>query len=493
MYQTREIMIFTFVLMLLSGVFANNICDNIQIEMLKSSPDPVPDNSPFTIDLLVKNNGTNKQEIKIDIISNSFFTGFVSQQYSSFELKENETKLVNYYIVSKDLVLTNNPLEIIFSIDDQKCIKTILINGEIETKYIDLNIENYKQKDNNNIEYELVLEPSEKYYDVNLEFKIENKNVMILEKDNYIRIKEINSTTKIPIKMYLDNSIDSGIVLIPVNINYKDSNGNIFNSQHQLPIIVIFEDNLKVGKISSVPSKLVRDTKTNKINIEIVNGGKEEIKDIVTKLIVDSNTFEPSYFGADQSRLGLIESSQYKTADFYFDISKEAAGQINAYLELEYTYQNKNLKKTIPITLNINKAPYFEIVQENYEKNSKNEVRFKVKNIGEECKDIEVTGLTRNLPITWDLNSDVISKLKNNEEQEIVLEMKFTDLAVEKIYTIPIRIRCTYNNEPVVQEEQIYISSHGKDFNIIPFILLGGIVLGVVTLIGKYFVSKKSE
>lgn len=491
--QNRSELLLLIVFMLFSGAFASNVCDNITIELLKSNPDPVPDNSPFTIDLLIKNNGTNKENIKIDIISNSFFTGYVSQQYTNFELNVNETKLINYYIISKDLVLTNNPLEIVVKVWEESCVKNLLINGQIDTKYIDLHIEKYKQKDNNNIEFDLILNPSEKYYDVNLEFSIENKNLMIIEKDNYIRIDEIENKTTIPVKMYLDNSIDSGIELIPISISYKDSNGNIFISKHQLPIVVEFQDNLDVGKISSVPSKLVRDTKTNKINIELVNGGKDEIKDIVVKLIVDSNTFEPSYFGADQSRLGLIGSSQYKTADFYFDISKEAQGQINAYLEVKYNYQNKNIIKTIPIILNINKSPYFEIVQENYEKNSNNEIRFKVKNIGEECKDIEVTGLTRSLPIIWDLNSDVISKLETNEEQDIVLQMKFTDLAVEKKYTIPIRIRCTYNNEPVVQEEQIYVSSYGKDFNIIPFVLLGGIVIGIVALIGKYFVTKKTS
>ncbi len=480
----------------------SNIDSDIQVELLKTQPDPVLSNSQFNASILITNKGSVAHTLIIKQLYNSFFYNFGPSPNSYLPLEDigirlepNQSKEYSFSLLSKDLILGKNPLSIyIQDANNPKdySIKTLLINSKLDQKYVDIFISNYTQGDNF-IFFNLILTSQEDIYNLQINLDVSNIPIMLENNDNVVFIPEFSKIMIIPINVSYDSKIPSGIYNIPLSLQYEDKNKNQFVSQTFIPIKLDFKDQIILGKISSVPSKLTRDTKMNKIILEISNSGNDEVKNLVATLKIDSSHINPSYFGSDKISLGYFNPSSTKNAYFFFDIDKYAQGDIPATLFLEYTFKSKRMNKSIPFNVHISNAPYFEVRQETYEKNN-NEIHFFVKNIGDSCDDVEVIGLTKNLPISWYQNSDKAAKLDENQEEEFVLNFKFTSLAVSKKYAIPIRIRCVYNNEPVVQDEQIYVVSEAKgDKNYMPFIAIGLFIIAILFLVGKYFFKRDKK
>ena len=91
---------------------------------------------------------------------------------------------------------------------------------------------------------------------------------------------------------------------------------------------------------------------------------------------IDSDEFYPSYFGSDSVSLGYFEPSTTKEAEVFFDLSKNASGRVDAYLDLQYTFHGASMKKSVPFEIQVTRAPYFEISQNSTLKEASNDVRF---------------------------------------------------------------------------------------------------------------------
>lgn len=471
---------------------------DISLQLVRTEPSKVTDNSAFNITLLVKNNGDVPYDLTAKFRDNAFFTTFASTTYYDINLQPSESYTMRSILVANDLILRENPLEVEFINNNKQedyFIKQVDIEGNVANKYIDVSYHDYSQNlEDDSVSFMLTLNPSADLYDISLDLDISELPIMFEGNDNKFLLPEIKEPLHLPIKVNYDkNLVDSGIFNIPYTLKFMDAEGMQYSSSNLMPIKLEFDDKLTLGQVSSTPTKLVRDSKTNEITLEISNTGKDAVNDVIAKVRFEDDVFTPSYLGSDRNNLGYMDGSESTDSNFYFDISENANGDYDAYLELEYMHNSKEKSKSIPFNIHIVDAPYFEIRQESKTKSQDDEVRFFVKNIGDDAQDVEVVGLTRSLPISWDVKTDKVAKLEKGEEAEFVLKFSFTELAMEKEYAIPVRIRAVYNTEPLSQDETIYIESKGREVNLIPFIAVGLMLVGILILLGRYFFAKRKK
>lgn len=209
--------------------------------------------------------------------------------------------------------------------------------------------------------------------------------------------------------------------------------------------------------MTSTPQTLRRDTKNNLINVEIANMGNDQIENVQATFVIGNSGFTPTFFGSESDFLGTIDPKDREEALFRFDIDDSVeSGIYEGTVELTYHYLGEEKSKSLPVEVSVQKLPYFIVNQTSTEKDSSDYVSFYVTNIGDECDSVEITGLTRNLPISWIQNADKAAKLAEGETKEFRLQFSFNELATAKEYDILVRIGCVYNQEPVTQEEEIY-------------------------------------
>ncbi len=372
--------------------------------------------------------------------------------------------------------------------------KTVFVTGTLEQKYIDIAMENFSVNGEDEIYYDLVVDPSEDFYNVHIEFGLSELPIQIQDDDNIKIIPFISGKESVPITMDIDSSAESQIYQIMINTTANDAYNNKYSSVSYLPIKLEFPDKVALGKVSSTPQNLKRDTKNNIIEVEIANQGKDEIENVEATLAIESVGFEPTFFQSNVDFLGTVDSKDRSTAQFKFDIEDQVkSGTYDGTVYLEYYHLGEEKNKSFPLQVNVQKLPYFIVNQSSNERNAENEISFTVTNMGDECSSVEITGLTKNLPISWKQDSDKAAKLDEDETKEFKLELTFNELASAKEYGVPIRIRCIYNEEPIVQEEEIYVLSKGREDNILPAILAAAFILILVFMIGRHFFTSKKQ
>ncbi len=491
--------IFLLMLLLSSVAFAvtdSELHKDIKVDLIKTSPSVVADETEFIAYLVFTNDGNEKHDISFTVVTSSLFShiGPGTIEYSEIILEPGES--VNYEILvyAKDLVLAENPLKIVIKEDNAAAVKTVFVTGTLEQKYIDIAMENFSVNGEDEIEYNLIVDPSEDFYNVHIEFGLSELPMQIQDDDNIKIIPFISGKESIPITMDIDNSAESQIYQIMINTTANDAYNNKYSSVSYLPIKLEFPDKVALGKVSSSPQSLKRDTKNNIIEVEIANQGKDEIENVEASLAIESGGFEPTFFQSNVDFLGTVDSKNRSAATFKFDIADQVkSGTYNGTIYLKYYHLGEEKNKSFPMQVNVQKLPYFLVNQSSNERNTNNEISFTVTNLGDECSSVEITGLTKNLPISWKQDSDKAAKLDEDETKEFKLELTFNELASAKEYGVPIRIRCIYNEEPIVQEEEIYVLSKGKEENILPVILAAAFILILMFMIGRHFFTAKKQ
>jgi hypothetical protein len=468
---------------------------DIQVDLLRTSPSIVTDESEFTAYLVFTNTGDEPHTISFSIVSSSIFSHIAGTvDYKDIEISPGESVNYEIHVYAKELVLGNNPLKIGIREGDATAIKTIFVTGSLEKKFIDITTGPMVMEGEDRVHFNLSLDPSEDFYNVHVRFGLEDLPMLIENDDNLKIIPHLSGKTEVPITLVLDEAATSQIYNIDMSIEANDANSNEYLSDTHMSLKVELPDDVAIGKVTSSPQTLQRDTRNNIINIEVANMGSDEIENLEATLVIDNDGFSPTYFASESDFLGSIGSKERKEAIVKFDIDDSVESGIHpANLHLTYYHLGKSKSKTIPLNLSVQKLPYFTINQTTNIKDADGYISFFVTNEGDECNSVEVSGLTRNLPISWVQNSDKAARLDEGETKEFRLQFNFNELAVDKEYGVPIRIRCVYNQEPVVQEEEISVISTGKDENFLPFILIGGFLVAMIFLVGKYFLSKKTE
>ncbi|GEM_PF-2963734 len=491
--------IFLLLLLLSSVAFAvtdSQLHRDIKLDLIKTNPSVVADETEFIAYLVLTNEGDERHEISFTVVTSSLFShiGPGTIEYSEIILEPGES--VNYEILvyAKDLVLAENPLKIVIKEDGAAATKTVFVTGTLEQKYIDIAMENFSVNGEEEIQYDLVVDPSEDFYNVHIEFGLSELPIQIQDDDNIKIIPYISARQSIPITMDIDSSAESQIYQIMINTTANDAYNNKYSSVSYLPIKLEFPDKVALGKVSSTPQNLKRDTRNNLIEVEIANQGKDEIENVEATLVIESSGFEPTFFQSNVDFLGTVDSKERGAAQFKFDIEDQVeSGTYDGTVYLKYYHLGEEKNKSFPLQVNVQKLPYFVVNQSSNERNANNEISFTVTNMGDECRSVEITGLTKNLPISWKQDSDKAAKLDEDETKEFKLELAFNELASAKEYGVPIRIRCIYNEEPIVQEEEIYVLSKGREENILPVILAAAFILILMLMIGRHFFTARKQ
>ncbi|MFH1394016.1 MAG: hypothetical protein ABIH29_04000 [Candidatus Micrarchaeota archaeon] len=494
----RIFLILSVLVMLATAAFAVSEAElnrDIQVELVQTNPSVIVDDTEFTAYLVFSNSGTQTHTISFSIVSSSIFShigGIVD--YRDLRIEPGESVNHEIRVYAKELVLADNPLKLGIREDDASTVKTVFITGTLEKKYIDITMTDPQMVADDEMEFNLTLTPSEEFYNVHLDFGLSGLPMMIANDDNLKIIPLLREKTDIPITLVFDDSATSQIYQIDVTTTANDASSNGYSTETRLALKLEFPEKVALGKLTSTPQTLRRDTKNNLINVEIANMGNDRIENLQASFVIDNEGFTPTFFGSESDFLGTIDPKERKGALFKLDIDDSVeSGIYDALIELTYYHLGDEKSKSLPIEVSVQKLPYFIVNQTSTEKDENDYVSFSVTNIGDECDSVEITGLTKNLPISWRQNSDKAAKLGEDETKEFRLQLTFNELATTKEYGIPVRIRCVYNQEPVTQEEEIYVQSKGREENILPFALIGGFIILLFFLVGKYFFIPKKQ
>jgi len=468
---------------------------DIEVELVQTTPSVIVDDTEFTAQLLFTNTGDVSHTISFSIESSSIFS-YISGRvyYSDIKIEPGESVNYDVRVYAKELVLASNPLKLGIREEDASVIKTVFITGSLEKKYIDITMSKPQMVSDDEMEFNLTLDPSEEFYNVHLNFGLSGLPMMIANDDNMKIVPVLSERMDIPITLVFDDTATSQIYEVDINTTANDASSNGYSSETHLSLKLEFPDKIALGKVTSTPQTLRRDTKNNVINVEIANMGSDQVENLEASFVIDNPGFTSTFFGSESDFLGTIDPKERKEAVFKLDIDDSVeSGIYDAAIELTYYHLGEEKSKTLPIDVSVQKLPYFIVNQTSTEKDDNDYISFFVTNIGDECESVEITGLTRNLPISWKQNADKAAKLSEGETKEFRLQLSFNELATAKEYGIPVRIRCVYNQEPVTQEEEIYVESKGREENILPFLLIGGFLIVLFVLVGKYFFIPKKQ
>lgn len=497
--EMNRLVVLAALLALVSSSFAvtdSQLHKDIKVDLIKTNPSVVADETEFIAYLVFTNEGSEKHEISFTVVTSSLFshTGPGAIEYSEIILEPGESVNYEIQVYAKELVLAKNPLKLVIKEDEAAAVKSVFVTGTLEKKYIDIAMENFTVYDEDELGFVLVVDPSEDFYNVRIDFGLSSMPLQIEGDDNVKILPAISQTTYVPINMSVDDTASSQIYQIMVNTSANDAYNNEYSSVSYLPIKLEFPDKVSLGKVTSTPQNLKRDTKNNIIDVEIANQGKDEIDNVEAHLVVGAGGFDPTFFRSDYDFIGTVGSGERKSAQFKLDVDEEVeSGTYQGTVYLSYYHLGEQKNRSFPVSLNVQKLPYFVVNQTTNERNENNEITFYVTNLGDECTSVEVSGLTKNLPITWKQNADKAAKLGEDETKEFKLELKFNELASAKEYGVPISIRCVYNEEPVIQEEEIAVLSKGREDNMLPVILAAGFILVLAILVGRHFFRPKRE
>ncbi|MBU0526934.1 MAG: hypothetical protein ABH983_01365 [Candidatus Micrarchaeota archaeon] len=128
--------IFLLMLLLSSVAFAvtdSELHKDIKVDLIKTSPSVVADETEFIAYLVFTNQGNEKHDISFTVVTSSLFShiGPGTIEYSEIILEPGES--VNYEILvyAKDLVLAENPLKIVIKQNNAAAVKTVFVTGTL--------------------------------------------------------------------------------------------------------------------------------------------------------------------------------------------------------------------------------------------------------------------------------------------------------------------------------------------------------------------------
>lgn len=221
--------------------------------------------------------------------------------------------------------------------------------------------------------------------------------------------------------------------------------------------------NLRVGKISSDPLELKRDTDEVKLNVQIENVGGADAKNVKAELELPEG-FERSYSYSLDDNLGRIDEGNAQEAEFYVDVADDVqAGTHQANLDLEYVSDadSQTIEKTKDVDLNVIDDPDFEVKDvetrpEELRQGDDAELRFTITNHGEKAESTDVRIFKETTqPFSLTENYDYIGDIDTGEELEAVFDIDVEDDADLKNYHLSAEIRHVDGNDVKTTEKNI--------------------------------------
>ncbi|MGM5479849.1 MAG: COG1361 S-layer family protein [Nanobdellota archaeon] len=229
------------------------------------------------------------------------------------------------------------------------------------------------------------------------------------------------------------------------------------------------EVDFDVGAVQTSPETLYEDSEDNKVSVDLLNTGDDTAQQVIVDLKLPDG-FDSSYGYSTRDALGTIAQGASGTADFYIDIAENiASGSHTGTLEITYTESDDTdkIKKTIdiPFDIPVHGKPGFVITNQSFtsskiESETSSQMYVTVKNTGEKsAKSVSLRIYKEaSQPFEFDKKSDFIGHLEPGESGTAVLDFTVDEQATPKEYLLDSEVRGVYNEEVIVDEQQVSIS-----------------------------------
>ncbi|MGC9310272.1 MAG: COG1361 S-layer family protein [Candidatus Aenigmatarchaeota archaeon] len=224
-----------------------------------------------------------------------------------------------------------------------------------------------------------------------------------------------------------------------------------------------------VGGVASVPSKLLPDTKDNRLTVELNNIGTGDAKLVTARLILPSG-FEPTYSYSDIDNLGLVAEGATTDAVFYIDVDKSVEpgahlGSIILQYKVSGGANTEYKNQILDVSLNVKATPLFvfesiNTLPEKLSQGDRAAVMVSLKNIGSKTAESVSIKLYKKdeQPFTLDEKYDFIGDLAPGETGEAVFWITVDDDAAIKKHLLDGEIRYVVDDAVFVVREQIPLS-----------------------------------
>ena len=264
---------------------------------------------------------------------------------------------------------------------------------------------------------------------------------------------------------------------------------------------------LRIGRVSSIPNRLIKDTNDNVIHIDIMNLGEIDAELVTVNLVSDSEIISETFFGSLEDTRSSIRASESQRFEFELDISDTEEKHIESYLDLTYrmridnTYEVSNVQ--IPFELRLADTPRFEILsitpKDNLRVGESNlEIIVEIKNTGERNGENVRFRLYPNPESPFDFERTTIfvsSLIEPGETAKIRVPFDILDTALVQSYNINAEFESTIGANRYTQRDRLEID---VEFEANPaissyaiLIVVGGIVVSLGIGLSRRKPSKK--
>ena len=317
-----------------------------------------------------------------------------------------------------------------------------------------------------------------------------------------LRVGEVATRT---VRLYVEDSTPEGFFEIPVQIR---SGGD--ESIYYQPIYIQGEESradVHIGKVSSQPQSLTRDSIYNTLQVELINLGEKDASSVLVEMKEQGNDLVASYSYSNSQRVGEITQGEVVTAEFVMDISKDVQDYVETELVVTYREEVTDgtfevVTKTLPITVDLAPLPDFEVVSVEQISDFKHEtveniVNVVLKNNGnQKAEDVRIRIIPdKSFPFIFEESTIYAqSQVLPGEEVEVVFKTEVT-AGDPKDYQMRLVVESLVNFDTHVEDEFISITTtQGEDnFNSMYLFIVFGIIIVFTVGIGlrNYFFSKK--
>ncbi len=285
-------------------------------------------------------------------------------------------------------------------------------------------------------------------------------------------------SVKVSLKVKVLENVTQGMVQLPLEITYKDSEGTAYTAdrnnilylevEQPNPEIVYEEGTLLINNVRQSPAQPKAGGKVS-LTFDMENTGEKDYTDVKLYLQYESNTgFEPVKAEPYQY-VGTIKAGQKKSVTVNLFAGKEIAAGMNT-LGMEYTYYNaekQEVSGSVTLyVLNVQAAEdstglsrpklmvsKFSTSQDVVKAGEEFDFVFEVYNTHSEtpAKNIKVTVTSESFSVTKGSNSFFLPKINPGESEEITLNLKASAAATTGSYPVNIQMEYEYDGMPTTE------------------------------------------
>lgn len=282
--------------------------------------------------------------------------------------------------------------------------------------------------------------------------------------EKYVGSWSYGSEKTLTYDIYASSTATSGVSTASLVVSYEDKFRQQQSDTLSAGIDIRGAPQIEITKTETDPSELKAGDTYAKLTLKVGNTGTDSAK----YLKVSLNASYPFKFSQAYSQVyetSLLASGASADAIFYIDVERNASsGSYNIPVKVEFQdTSGTQHEETKSIQITIKEKPDFELVQsettpKEIAQGSTVELRIKIRNTGnEKAESVSVRAVdTSEQPFDFDVKSDFIGNLRQNETGEAVLKLTVKNSASLKSYNLDTEVRCTGDTE--AGDENVYLT-----------------------------------